>query len=462
MKRLLLFSFGLFVSLGFFTQCSDDPTGVGSEYLEVNSWIRNQMSNYYYWNFVVPRMAPGNLAPEQFFEEILYTTDEFSYMTDDAETLLNELSGSQYSSGFSPAILSFSDQDQLFMVVKYVYPGSPAQLAGLQRGDIILSVNGQTLNSANYQELLQINGTVSYGLGSYSLDEVTQQVNITDLDSVISVQKDILQLDPVITTKVIETGGKRIGYLFYAQFIDGTADLFINGLNEQLAELKAQQIDELVIDLRYNPGGRITAASQFANALVPLESAQNKDIFVEFEYNSLLENFYQNTDGVDSEILFLRFQEGPVSMGLERIYVLTTNQTASASELLIHGLKPYMEVITVGSNTLGKYFGSFVITGTFQSPPVYYAILPVTLKYLNADQESDFIDGLEAQIGASENILSPKPLGDPTDPLLEAAISDILGEPVSAKPLPTTFSPTVTWYPTLSNQLQSKAWFIQD
>ena len=462
MKRLLLFSFGLFVSLGFFTQCSDDPTGVGSEYLEVNSWIRNQMSNYYYWNFVVPRMAPGNLAPEQFFEEILYTTDEFSYMTDDAETLLNELSGSQYSSGFSPAILSFSDQDQLFMVVKYVYPGSPAQLAGLQRGDIILSVNGQTLNSANYQELLQINGTVSYGLGSYSLDEVTQQVNITDLDSVISVQKDILQLDPVITTKVIETGGKRIGYLFYAQFIDGTADLFINGLNEQLAELKAQQIDELVIDLRYNPGGRITAASQFANALVPLESAQNKDIFVEFEYNSLLENFYQNTDGVDSESLFLRFQEGPVSMGLERIYVLTTNQTASASELLIHGLKPYMEVITVGSNTLGKYFGSFVITGTFQSPPVYYAILPVTLKYLNADQESDFIDGLEAQIGASENILSPKPLGDPTDPLLEAAISDILGEPVSAKPLPTTFSPTVTWYPTLSNQLQSKAWFIQD
>ena len=57
------------------------------------------------------------------------------------------------------------------MMVKYVYPDSPAQLAGLERGDIILSVNGQTLNSANYQELLQINGTVTYGLGSYSLDE---------------------------------------------------------------------------------------------------------------------------------------------------------------------------------------------------------------------------------------------------------------------------------------------------
>ena len=136
------------------------------------------------------------------------------HITDDAETLLNELNGAQYSSGVSPAILSFSDRDQLFMVVKFVYPNSPAQQAGLKRGDIILSVNGQTLSSSNYQELLQINGTVAYGLGSYFLDEETQQVNVTDLDSVVSVQKEILQLDPVITTKVIEKGGKRIGYLF--------------------------------------------------------------------------------------------------------------------------------------------------------------------------------------------------------------------------------------------------------
>ncbi len=462
MKRFLVICLGLSISLNFFVQCSDDPTGVGSKYLEVNSWIRSQMSDYYYWNFVVPSMAPGNLLPEQFFKDILYETDEFSYMTDDAETLLNELNGSRYSSGFSPAILSFSYRDQLFMVVKYVYPNSPAQQAGLKRGDIILSVNGQTLSSSNYQELLQINGTVAYGLGSYTLDVETQQANITDLDSVISVRKEILQLDPVITTKVIETGGKRIGYLFYAQFIDGTADVFIDRLNERLAALKAQEVDELVIDLRYNPGGRITAASQFANALVPLETAQKNDIFVEFEYNSLLENFYQNRDGVDSENLFLRFQEGPVSMGLERIYVLITNQTASASELLIHGLKPYMEVITVGSNTFGKYYGSFVITGTFQSPSLYYAILPVTLKYSNANQETDFTDGLEAQIAASENILSPKPLGDPEDPLLEAAISDILGQLVAQKTYINTIAPTVNWYPILSNQLQSSAWFIQD
>ena len=462
MKRFLSLCLGLLLSVGFFVQCSDDPTGVGSQYLDVNSWIQNQMSTYYYWNFVVPRLAPGNLAPEQFFEDILYEMDEFSYMTDDAETLLNQLNGSQYSSGISPAILSFSDRDQLFMVVKYVYPDSPAQQAGLKRGDIILSVNGQSLRSSNYQELLQINGNVSYGLGSYALDQETQKVSITDLDSVVSVQKEVLQLDPIITTKVIETGGKRIGYLFYAQFIDGTADSFINGLNERLAELKAQHIDELVIDLRYNPGGRITAATQFANALVPLEAAQSEEIFVEFEYNSLLENFYQTSEGADSENLFLRFQEGPVNMGLDRIYVLTTNETASASELLINGLKPYMEVITVGSNTLGKYYGSFVITGTFQSPPVYYAILPVTLKYLNANQETDFIDGLEAQIVASENILSPKPLGDPADPLLEAAISDILGQSSAEKSLMNAPVSTLNWYSTWSNQLQSSAWFIQD
>ena len=149
-------------------------------------------------------------------------------------------------------------------------------------------------------------------------------------------------------------------------------------------------------------------------------------------------------------------------MGLERIYVLTTNETASASELLINGLKPYMKVITVGSNTFGKYYGSFVITGTFQSPPLYYAILPVTLKYSNANQETDFIDGLEAQVAAFENILSPKPLGDPEDPLLEAAISDMLGQSVAEKNHIITIAQKVNWYPTLSNQLQSSAWFIQD
>ena len=163
----------------------------------------------------------------------------------------------------------------------------------MKRGDIILSVNGQRL-FFEYQELLQINGNVSYGLGSYALDQETQKVSITDLDSVVSVQKEVLQLDPIITTKVIETGGKRIGYLFYAQFIDGTADLFINGLNERLAELKAQHIDELVIDLRYNPGGRITAATQFANALVPLEAAQSEEIFVEFEIQFPVRKFLSN------------------------------------------------------------------------------------------------------------------------------------------------------------------------
>ena len=88
--------------------------------------------------------------------------------------------------------------------------------------------------------------------------------------------------------------------------------------------------------------------------------------------------------------------------------------------------------------------------------------MPVTLKYSNANQETDFTDGLEAQIAASENILSPKPLGDPEDPLLEAAISDILGQLVAQKTYINTIAPTVNWYPILSNQLQSSAWFIQD
>ena len=214
--------------------------------------------------------------------------------------------------------------------------------------------------------------------------------------------------------------------------------------------------------MRYNPGGRIGAASHFANLLVPSSYIEEKSVFVEFEYNNLLENYYQTNEGADSENLFLYFSDASVSMGLDRIYVLTTKQTASASELLIHGLKPYMDVITVGSNTLGKYYGSFVITGTFQNPPVYYGILPVTLKYLNANAETDFVDGLEANISAEENLFNAYPLGDPMDPLVGAAIGHITGQDALAKSRWSgveSYRPDFRFIPDQKEARQSSVWF---
>jgi len=462
MKRVVYLFIGSFLGLGALTQCSEDPTGFGSEYLEVNSWIRNQMANYYYWNYVIPRMSPGNLPPEVFFEEILYELDEFSYITDDAETLLEELNGSQYASGFSPAIYQITGQNLFVMVVKYVYPDSPADQAGLKRGDLIVSINDQRLSVTNYQELNALQGSVSYGLGRYDYDAETETATITELDSSVTVQKQELQLDPVITSKVIQEGEKSIGYIFYAQFLTGTADIFLNRLTETIQSLKDQHVDELIIDLRYNPGGRIGAASHFANLLVPSSYIEEKSVFVEFEYNNLLENYYQTNEGADSENLFLYFSDASVSMGLDRIYVLTTKQTASASELLIHGLKPYMDVITVGSNTLGKYYGSFVITGTFQNPPVYYGILPVTLKYLNANAETDFVDGLEANISAEENLFNAYPLGDPMDPLVGAAIGHITGQDALAKSRWSgveSYRPNYRFIPDQKEARQSSVWF---
>jgi carboxyl-terminal processing protease len=461
-KHVVYLLIGSFLGLGALTQCSEDPTGFGSEYLDVNSWIRNQMANYYYWNYVIPRMSPGNLPPEVFFEEILYDLDEFSYITDDAETLLEELNGSQYASGFSPALYQITGQNLLVMVVKYVYPDSPADEAGLKRGDIIVSINNQRLSVTNYQELNALQGSVTYGFGRYDYDAETETATITELDTSVTVQKKELQLDPVITTKVIQEGEKSIGYIFYAQFLTGTADIFLNRLTETIQSFKDQQIDELIIDLRYNPGGRIGAASHFANLLVPKDYIDEKSVFVEFEYNTLLENYYQTNEGADSENLFLYFEDASVSLGLDRIYVLTSKQTASASELLIHGLKPYMDVVTVGSNTLGKYYGSFVITGTFQDPPVYYGILPVTLKYLNANEETDFIEGLEATLAAEENLFNAYPLGDPMDPLVGSALTHITGQDIVAKSRwngVESYKPDYRLIPDRKELRQSSVWF---
>ena len=121
-----------------------------------------------------------------------------------------------------------------------------------------------------------------------------------------------------------------------------------------------------------------------------------------------------------------------------------------------------MDVVTVGSNTLGKYYGSFVITGTFQDPPVYYGILPVTLKYLNANEETDFIEGLEATLAAEENLFNAYPLGDPMDPLVGAALTHITGQDVVAKSrwnVVEMYKPDYRLIPDEKELRQSGVWF---
>lgn len=435
-KRLVVL---LTVTVVLIISCKNNPSNSNSgEYAVLNEWIRGQMNLYYFWDEIVPEKAPGDIEPEDFFDSILETEDVFSFISDDAVELLADLNGSSFTSGISPGFGRFSESNDVFIVVEFVYPNTPAAEAGIERGDIIITINSESLNTENYLDLFYSESASTLGLGVYD----SSQNTIITSDEIIVVGKAQLGLDPVVVTNIYEYDNHKIGYVFYAAFVDGETDQFIVSLNNTLTDFKNAGVTELIVDLRYNPGGKISASKVFANALAPISNTQNEDVFVSFQYNEGLQEFYSTEQGPDSPNLISRFSEGPVNLGLERVYFLTTNGSASASELLINGLEPYMDVYSIGENTFGKFYGAFVLTGANANPPNNYAIAPVTLKYLNALGVTDFRDGLEPDFPAQENIFEPFSLGDVEDPLLSVAIEHIRNGVVVAKvkeePLPYT------------------------
>lgn len=148
MQFRILFPALLFFSLILISGCKDNPSGNDEgEFLEINSWLHQNMELYYFWNEKVPDQADGTVPTDQFFNSMLEPTDEFSYYSDDAESLLEELNGSSFTAGFSPSFGRFENTDNVFIVVEFSYPNSPAKEAGINRGDFIIKINGTEMTS---------------------------------------------------------------------------------------------------------------------------------------------------------------------------------------------------------------------------------------------------------------------------------------------------------------------------
>jgi C-terminal processing protease CtpA/Prc len=395
---------------------------------EINGFIKEAMTDIYLWYNYLPNIdIRYEMDSKAYFDKLLYEEDKWSFITDDVKALESSFEGVETSFGYSLAFGRFSNTGNIFALVEFVYPNTPAAEAGLKRGDIIVKMNNRDITDDNYRDLLYAsNLTISLGIlgeGGISVDPNSVKMTAEELT-----------LDPILMTEIIEHEGTRIGYLFYAQFISN----FNTSLDTAFQFFQSEGITDLILDFRYNPGGGVTAAQYLCSSVAPVSVVNSGSTLVTYQWNDKYQNYWKSNRRADQiEVDFINNTK--VQMGLNKLYILTGSGTASASELSITGLKPYMDIITIGETTYGKYTGSITL-----KPEFYYdkesdyagfenwGIQPIVLRYANSQGVTDFKEGFVPDIPAEDDLFSGIPLGNIQDPLIKAAIEDITGSQIVA------------------------------
>ena len=420
------------------TQGTDEPGNNTNNFpeLEIEEFVYNGLNEFYLYKADVPELADNYFdtqnekyeflaqasSPESLFDNLIIPDDRFSFITDDYESLEDRFDGISGATGIKYGIGRISGTNNIFGIIRFILPGTSAEEAGLQRGNVFTEINGQKLTLENFESLVdQSSFTINVGYVENGEIFITDQtVELTD---------DNYTENPVYISKVFEIGGRKIAYLMYNSFIGN----FDDELNNTFGDFKSSGVTDLILDLRYNGGGSFDSAIDLASMIT---GQFNGQIFVQEQWNADYQEFYENQN---PEALINRFDNkirtgaNINSLNLSEVYVLTSRSTASASELIINGLDPYINVIQVGDNTVGKFQASATLYDSDDfskenvNPDHKYAMQPLIFKIANADGRTDYIDGLEPDIEYIENLNDFGVLGNENEPLLEKAINSILG-----------------------------------
>ena len=394
----------------------------------VNDWILDKMEFWYLWSNELPAAADKNLNPDEFFQSLLTDDDRFSWIQEDYQELLNSLKGISKEAGFEFVLYQEDGSDNVQAQILYIKPSSPAENAGLKRGDAITQVNGQQLNTTNYRTVLK---GITDNTFSISYKPLLVEEGKFDVAKTISISTVVYSENPNYLSKVIEVGGKKIGYYvynFFASGIDGETGKYDVEMDNIFAGFKAKGITDLVLDLRFNSGGSEVSANNLASLIAP--SPEDK-IFFRREYNTQVESEILSDPSAGESFLFSKLKAKAQNVGDQlgaRLYILTGSRTASASELIINGLNPYLDVFLIGDVTYGKNVGSISIYDE-ADPKNTWGMQPIVVKVYNSLNQSDYSNGFSPDVENEDNGLFIYPLGDTREELLSEAIEKITGVP---------------------------------
>lgn len=362
------------------------------------SWLKAYMADQYFWNangFAANESAAGLDA---YFRSLLFTpTDRFSFSQSTAQFTQLFTDGTRTGYGYS---LAFADVAQTVLQVRFTEPLSPVGLAGLQRGDTIVSIDGLTPAQIT-----------SGSLANVDTAGIPRTFIVKDTSGVVrtfTATSANYALTPVLAAKILTApNGAKVGYLAYQEFISSSASALGNAFDS----FRAAGVTELVVDLRYNGGGSVTTARDLASLIGG--ASLNGQVFAGLRFNA--NNSASNFNYVFNSSAAT--QPAQPLEGLSRVFVIASSGTASASELVINSLKPFRNVVTIGSSTFGKPYG-FVpreACGTTYSA--------VNFDSVNAQGVGGYTSGLPVTCAVSDDL--SKALGDPAERRIAAALSYI-------------------------------------
>lgn len=457
MKRILsyLLLAVLLVPMG----CTEDPLEEPKEEPGIryygNLFAYNIMKTYYLWESEVSEgFASWTYGgdPIEKVKSMRYKdsagnpVDKWTTLYEDCSSFERSITGNGKSFGFEFK-LYYKDEShkEICAVVIYTYADSPASKAHLKRGDTIFTVDGKKMTPDNYSDIVNEKfyggGTVRFGFSD------GREVSLTAVQ---------MYENPVQTVLTLDVEGRKMAYLHFTSFtLDACRDL-----ETAFGKFKEDGVEEVVLDLRYNGGGYTITGAVLGSMLAPVEEVKSGSVFNRDIYNKTLSESDAFKD--DSDICFAQeftinstssFKVHPlqVNPGVRKVWVIATSSTASASEALVCGLKPYMDVELVGETTYGKFCGGYLIkaddffkslskqeTLDFDNKEAAkimegWGLYVIASRYSDKDGVTlSMPNGIPADFKADDNPLDGYALGDPSEAMLSRVLALATGKVTKA------------------------------
>lgn len=329
-----------------------------------------------------------------------------------------------YDFGFALTAVAGND-----IRLRYVNPNSPAANAGLKRGEKLLKINGRTVRADSQSDVDYINNSME----NATITVTVQKANSTTAE--VKLNQTSYLINPVMKYQVIERGSKKVGYLVYDSFTRLSNSR--TELDEAFSTFASEGVTDLIIDLRYNGGGYVNTAEYLINLIAP--SRLNGAVMYTEKYNEMMQNgeatilenqllldendqpqkyngrnaTYADLDFTEEGNTFEFSKKGSLE-NIQNVCFIVGEGTASASELVINSLKPYLNVTLVGQQTYGKPVGFFGINID------RYTVFMPNFQTINSKGEGEYFDGFAPDIKVNDDVTHD--FGDPEEDNLEVAL----------------------------------------